>query len=208
MIEVGHTHPQSELMQRWEERFPGATPLGRQLLRQYDEAGRRYHDVQHLAEVLAHCDALIDEAANPRIVELAAWFHDAVYDVHRGDSEERSARLATAALPAYSFDADEAAETARLVRLTATHEVADHDHDAAVLCDADLAILGSDRERYDEYTRQVRAEYHHVLEPDFLRGRREVLQRLLDHESLFHTALGREWWEQRARENIGRELSG
>ena len=168
----------------------------------YADGGRGYHDLQHLTEVLQHVDTLMDADDPARTaVLLAAWFHDAVYD-GQGDDEERSARLAETTLP----DSDVASEVARLVRLTRTHRPADGDHAGQVLCDADLAILAAEPERYASYVRGVRSEHAHVRDPDFAAGRSAVLRDLLAKPTLFHTRAGRDRWERRARVNVEREL--
>ncbi|MEP7092060.1 MAG: hypothetical protein ABI776_18305 [Nocardioidaceae bacterium] len=169
----------------------------------YSVSSRGYHDLRHLSEVLEHVDALLPPGDPAReSVLLAAWFHDAVYD-GRGEDEERSARLAEDAVP----DPVLAAEVGRLVRLTATHRPADDDHAGQVLCDADLAILAADPERYAAYTAGVRAEYAHVADPDFAAGRAGVLEDLLAKPTLFHTDQARRRWETTARENLHREVS-
>ena len=168
----------------------------------YADSGRGYHDLQHLSEVLHHVDALMDADDPARAtVLLAAWFHDAVY-AGQGDDEERSAQLAEATLP----DGDVAAEVARLVRLTQTHRPASDDHPGQVLCDADLAILAAEPERYASYVRGVRSEYAHVSDRDFATGRAAVLRDLLAKPTLFHTRAGRDRWERPARVNVEREL--
>jgi predicted metal-dependent HD superfamily phosphohydrolase len=101
---------------------------------------------------------------------------------------------------------DLVAEVTRLVRLTATHDVADDDRDGAVLCDADLAVLASDDLRYTSYVEGVRREYAHVDDAAFAVGRAQVLSTLLDRPALFRTAHGRSAWEQRARANVTAEL--
>jgi len=171
----------------------------------YDDPGRGYHDRLHLAEVLAHVEELMP-GADPalEVVLLAAWFHDAVYD-GRPDDEERSARLAEDSL-AGTPAADGAAEVARLVRLTATHRPAAGDRTGEVLCDADLAILAADEDRYASYVAGVRAEYAHVPDPAFAAGRAAVLADLLAKPTLFHTAAARDRWEERGRANVRREL--
>ena len=98
-------------------------------------------------------------------------------------------------------------EVARLVRLTAAHDVADDDRDGAVLCDADLAVLASDDLRYSSYVEGVRREYAHVDDAAFAVGRAHVLSTLLDRPTLFRTAHGRSAWEQRARANVTAELA-
>jgi len=208
---VGHhesvAHNRSEaLMARWDESFPARQPLGRELLNRYRGVTRVYHNLTHLWDILQAVDLLADEADDRRMVDLAAWFHDAVYDVRRSDNEELSARLAEATLPAYDFDDGEVTETARLVRLTATHGTQPGDANGAVLCDADLSVLGESAEGYDEYVHRVRAEYRHVRERDFRVGRAELLQQLLDLPVLFRTRKGSALWEKQARLNIEREL--
>ena len=94
----------------------------------------------------------------------------------------------------------------RLVRLTATHDVADDDRDGAVLCDADLAVLAADDVRYSSYVEGVRREYGHLDDATFADGRAQVLSSLLDRPALFRTAHGRSAWEQRARTNVAAEL--
>ena len=140
-------------------------------------------------------------------MRLAAWFHDAVYDPHRADNEEASAHLAEEVLPGCGVAEDLVASVARLVRLTAAHDPAGDDHDGAVLCDADLAILAAGPERYGEYIADVRAEYAHVDDETFRVGRAAVLEALLGHDALFRTPVGRTTWEERARHNLAAELA-
>ena len=192
----------SDLRRFWPAGLPDE--LRARLESAYDDPGRGYHDRLHLAEVLQHVDTLMtgDDPAREAVL-LAAWFHDAVYD-GQADDEERSARLAEREL--VEAPATLAAEVARLVRLTRTHRPADDDRPGSVLCDADLAILAADEDRYASYVRGVRSEYTHVPDRDFAAGRAAVLRDLLAKPSLFHTAFGRAHWEERARRNVQREL--
>ena len=173
-----------------------------ELLRRYAEPHRHYHDQRHLREVLDAVDRLGHHADELEAVRLAAWFHDAVYDPRADDNEDRSAAMAQASLPPQLAD-----EVARLVRLTAQHDPAPGDRDGAVLCDADLAILGADERRYDEYAADVRKEYAHVSEQAFRAGRAAVLRGLLARERLYRTSTAYELWEEQARANLRRELS-
>ena len=168
-----------------------------ELLAAYGSPGRSYHDVRHLAEVL---DRLDDLGCDDPAVQLAAWFHDAVYDGAAGD-EERSAAWAEQVLPP-----ELAPEVARLVRLTETHRPADDDPAGQALCDADLAILAAPRERYAEYARDVRQEYAHVSDADFAASRAAVLRDLLAKPALFQTDRGHDLWEDAARANVAAEL--
>jgi predicted metal-dependent HD superfamily phosphohydrolase len=180
---------------------------GANLLGRWAEPHRAYHDLAHLDEVLTRIGLLADEAEDADAVRLAAWFHDAVYDPKATDNEERSAWLATTVLHRLQVPESTVARVARLVRVTATHDVVDGDRDAAVLCDADLAILAATTARYSTYVDGVRREYAHVDDASFARGRAAVLRGLVAHEPLFRTAYGREHWETAARSNVLAELA-
>jgi predicted metal-dependent HD superfamily phosphohydrolase len=180
---------------------------GQDLLNRWQEPHRRYHDVEHLAEVLGAVDDLAGDAADVAAVRLAAWFHDAVYEGRPGDDEQRSADLAREVLTALGVPVPRTERVADLIQMTLHHDPTPGDSDAAVLCDADLAILGADAERYSSYVRAVRAEYAHVPEPMFLAGREMVLKALEAMPRLYRTAAGRERWEEAARANLARELA-
>jgi predicted metal-dependent HD superfamily phosphohydrolase len=201
------------LRRRWFEvvgESPAAGEQGDLLLRRWSEPHRRYHDLVHLRKVLDHVDDLV--RAEPRTapdaeaVRLAAFFHDAVYDPTRDDNELRSAALARAVLDDLGVAAARVREAERLVMVTATHDVAEDDGNGAVLCDADLAVLGGDPEAYASYAAAVREEYAHVPDPLFRIGRARILEALLAHESIYRTSAGRAWWEDAARRNVGAEL--
>ncbi|MEV5747424.1 metal-dependent phosphohydrolase [Actinoallomurus sp. NPDC052308] len=191
-----------DLLSRW----PGPEVLGAELIRRYEEPHRRYHDAGHLADVLDRIDELAGEADDVAAVRLAAWFHDAVYQPLRTDNEERSAVLAERMLADTDLPPETVAEVARLVRMTAAHDPAPGDRDAAVLNDADLAILAADPERYAAYAAAVREEYAAVPDEAFRHGRADVLRALLDAPALFRTPPGRERWETAARHNLETEL--
>ncbi|GAA3657247.1 hypothetical protein GCM10022224_020450 [Nonomuraea antimicrobica] len=177
-----------------------------ELIARWSEPHRRYHTLTHLTAVLSAVDRLAGQAADATAVRLAAWFHDAVYDGRPGWDEERSAQLAQSRLPRCGVPAGRIAEVARLVRLTAAHDtLRPGDRDGAVLCDADLSVLGGPG--YDAYTRAVREEYAHVPDALFALGRAEVLRRLLATPRLYQSEAARELWEERARANMTAELA-
>jgi predicted metal-dependent HD superfamily phosphohydrolase len=185
---------------------PDTRRLGVDLIARYAEPQRRYHTGDHLTQVLDLVDELAASADDPDAVRLAAWFHDAVYDPERADNEERSARLAERMLADTDLAAGTVAEVARLVRLTETHDPAQHDRDGAVLCDADLAALAAEPASYAAAAAAIREEYGFVPDDAFAAGRADVLGRLLASPAIFHTASGRERFEAAARHNMETEL--
>jgi predicted metal-dependent HD superfamily phosphohydrolase len=167
----------------------------------YAEPHRRYHTVEHLTEALATFEGLRDLASDPQAVELAIWYHDAVYDpaAPAGENEANSAALAAAE------GCDD--EVVRLILLTAGHEATSDDRNGAVLADVDLAILGAPPERYARYAADVRAEYAHVSDEAWRPGRSAVLRRFLARPRLFVTDRAHAALDGAARRNLAAELA-
>src|SRR6187549_2049669 len=165
---------------RWRSTWVGlgvARPdeqLFTEVMRRYAEPHRSYHTTRHLDECFATLDEARQHADRLYEIELALWFHDAVYDVRASDNEERSASWAQAAMSAAGLDTTVDVRVRDLI-LATRHEVSPPAGDAALLVDVDLAILGSPAERFDEYERQVRQEYSWVPGFLFKRKRREIL---------------------------------
>lgn len=202
------------------ELSPSADPvlvdgLGTDLLRRWAEPHRRYHTTVHLAEMLRALEELQGaEGLDPRDVALgrvAAWFHDAVYAVALGGSggsgEAESAALAAAALPRLGLDTAGVATVVGLVEDTVRHAVAERTGLRAAFHDADLWILASEPDRFDEYCAQVREEYAAVPDELYAAGRRVVLTDLVQGDHLYLTAHARSGWEERGRRNLARELA-
>lgn len=176
-----------------------------QLLTRWSEPHRHHHTVEHLRGVLGALDRLADEGEkfDREATDLAAWFHDAIYDVAAADSEQRSADLAAQTLN----ESTTRDEVVRLVLLTADHKVAPSDANGAALSDADLAILGAPADEYDRYARNVREEFRAVPDEWFRPGRAAVLGALLGDGDLFHTRAGRRLWQNQALSNLRREIA-
>ncbi|GAB2834336.1 HD domain-containing protein [Streptomyces daliensis] len=187
---------------------PDPYPYGENLLARWSEPQREYHTTEHLLHVLNRVDELAPHSpgADVDAVLLAAWFHDAVYRPDRSENEERSARLAELALPEAGVSEARTAETARLVRLTVTHDPEPGDAGGELLCDADLAVLAGSPEEYARYAAAVRQEYAFVPDDAFRAGRADVLRQLLGLPQLFRTPYAQEHWERVARRNVGTEL--
>lgn len=185
---------------------PRQAALGSALIERYAEHHRHYHNVEHLIAVLSTVDELASYADSPDLVRLAAWYHDAVYDPRRTDNEARSADLAEAELGLAGLPPDTVARVAALVALTAGHEAPADDGNAAVLCDADLAVLARPGPDYDRYAAVVRREYGHLDDAAWRLGRAAVLQGLAGRPQLFRTTPAR-FWEPAARANLSRELA-
>lgn len=179
----------------WHERLVAA----------YTEPQRAYHSLQHLDE----CFRAFDEAKasdliqRPDLIEMALWFHDAVYDPKSGENEALSAQMAAEALG----DGEAAREVARLIMLTKSHQPGDGPDDPWII-DIDLAIFAQAAERVMEYERQIRQEYAWVPEVMYREKRLEILTGFLKRERIYLTNWARERFEERARENLRALIAG
>lgn len=172
-----------------------------QLVAAYSEPHRQYHTVQHLRECLSHFSACPGLAQHPGEVEIALWFHDAVYALRAKDNEHRSAEWAVRDLAKAGAE-DSVMQRVRGLIMATCHDAVPTDRDQKLLVDIDLAILGAVPERFEEYDRQVQSEYNWV--PDFIyrMKRREVLRAFLDRENIYSTDHFRERYEIQARTNL------
>jgi predicted metal-dependent HD superfamily phosphohydrolase len=195
----------AELLLRWDATLPRQPELGEQLIRRYSEPHRHYHTTEHLVHVLTMIDRLADDH-DLFLVQLAAWYHDAVYAIPAGQvsNEEASARLALRELSWVGLEQEDLNQVARLVRLTETHLPGPRDPEGELLCDADLASLAAEPSDYADYVAAIRAEYAQVPEEAFLAGRLAVLTDLADRE-IFHTAKGRQL-SSAAHANLSTEI--
>jgi predicted metal-dependent HD superfamily phosphohydrolase len=186
---------------------PPGNALCDELQRRYAEPQRRYHTMQHLGECLAWFEREKALAEHPGEVALALWFHDAIYDVHAHDNEARSADWARQALLEAGAAAD-AAERVHALVMATRHDAVPQGRDAELLIDIDLSILGAERARFDEYERQVQAEYAFVPDEVRLPRRRAILQRFLDRDAIYATPRMHAQLEARARANLQRSIAG
>ena len=171
-----------------------------ELLRRYCEPHRHYHTIEHIDACLVWLDWYRGVAERPELVELALWFHDAVYDNAANDNEARSAALARERLAALGVHASAIASVTECVEATQRHSATRGD--CALLVDLDLTILGAAPSVYARFETQIRAEYAHVPERAFAPGRTHVLRGFLARPRIFQTTGLQEQLEWPARGNL------
>lgn len=199
-------------LERWQSawRQLGASTASEELYHQlvacYSEPHRKYHTIQHLDECLTHFQSVSALADHPDEVELALWFHDAIYDTSKKDNEKRSAEWARASVAAVGVSIEKADRIYELIMGT-MHKAVPVGRDAEVLVDIDLSILGAEAARFDEYEVQVREEYSWVPESLYRAARSKVLEMFVNREWIYSTEPFRRDYEARARDNIARSLA-
>lgn len=176
------------------------------LVAAYSSPHRYYHTLQHINHILSTIDILQIYTQNLAVVQLAAWFHDVVYDTQAQDNEEKSADYARELLCNLSLPEKAIATVAHMILNTKHHQAAEDDFDSQVLLDADLAILAANSVQYQEYADAIRQEYAWVSDADYIQGRNLVLNKFLQRQRIYFTPLMFEFAEPAARDNIKREI--
>ena len=183
---------------------PDAQTVFADLRRRYDEPFRQYHNLRHILDCLRLCDEIGPLLVDRDAVEIALWFHDAVYDRGASTNELRSAELFLSVSAGASF----------MFR----HRVCDHilatrhsttvrDPDRRFLVDIDLSGFGAP---WDEFMRNGALLREECCDQDDVRyhfGQVAFLSRLQERRHFFATDYFRARYEATARDNLRRVLA-
>jgi predicted metal-dependent HD superfamily phosphohydrolase len=161
--------------------------------------------LRHIRHCLRELDLAQSSAQDPAAVELAIWFHDAIYDPTRHDNEERSAEVMAAVLRDARLGEPLIDRVGALIVAT-KHAQPPTDADAQLLLDIDLSIFGQSVEDFDAYERAIRLEYQHVASDAFRAGRAGVLRKFLARPHIYFTPSFKERYEWPARRNLQRSI--
>jgi len=178
---------------------------GRRLVRSWSRWPRAYHDTTHLHACLRHQQAVHPHLADPQAVELALWFHDAIYWPWSSRNEERSADWAARFLRAQQLPEATVCAVHQHI-LDTRHQPGPLTGDAQWVVDIDLAILGQNDAVYRQFERNVRREYFFVRWPRYVAGRGAVLQGFLNRPRIYGTNWFHDRYEAQARTNLGHAL--
>jgi len=176
----------------------------RRVRRSWNGMSRHYHTLSHLDACLHELDGARALAVRAGEVELALWFHDAVYRSWRHDNEQRSADFAAHTLRAASVDG---VERIRQMVLATVHREEDLAGDTALVVDIDLSILGQTPDVYAQFERAIRREYWWVPRARYVAGRGSVLRKFLGRSAIYQHDHFYGKYEARARENITAALA-
>lgn len=184
-----------------------------ELVAAYARGERFYHTLKHIQQVLETIEEIQGQTAprtaatlNFSAIELAAWFHDVVYEPQGKDNEEKSAVYASIILTSFNLPR----KTIQLVQaliLNTKHDQISNDLQAQILLDSDLAILGASKSDYQAYSKAIRREYSWLTEELYSQGRKQVLQKFLQRERIYLTEQMYVKLELPARLNLQAELS-
>ncbi|BCD96642.1 hypothetical protein [Marinagarivorans cellulosilyticus] len=167
----------------------------------YAQAGRYYHNAQHIQACLKHYDVIESKLSHPREVELALWFHDAIYKIFSSNNEKNSALWARDFLLTNDAAQDAAGRVYDLI-LATEHNAPAATLDASYLVDIDLSILGANPNVYAQFEQNIRREYRVVPSTIYRKKRIAVLQSFLVREKIFNNEPFYSLLEAQARVNV------
>jgi predicted metal-dependent HD superfamily phosphohydrolase len=172
-----------------------------ELVSAYSSSDRFYHNLQHIEDCLSIFDETRSLAAHPSEVELAIWFHDAVYDTRSSDNEQRSAEWARSVVIQSGASGEAAARVSTLI-LATRHQREVMDTDERLIVDIDLSILGREPVVFWQYEENIRKEYAWVSESLFREKRIEILRGFLAREHIYYHPTYRDMFEEQGRTNL------
>ena len=195
-----------ELLERWLRLFPpdAAASAGRVfglMLLGYLSEHRHYHNLAHIDACLRELDSARHLAADARAVELAIFFHDAIYDPRAADNEARSAELARLSLRELGQEPALVEYVATLV-LATKHAAPPDLADQELIADIDLSILGQPGDVFNAYDDAIRLEYQHVPDQAYRAGRLAVQEHFLKRERIYQSDFFHDRYERAARGNL------
>ena len=169
----------------------------------YREPHRRYHTAAHVEHCLRQFDLAADRMDQSHAVEMALWFHDAIYDVPGKENELRSAELFAARADGRGSEQFRS-EVHRLIMATTHLDPPPATLDESFIVDIDLSSFGLPWEEFLRDSRAVRAELPHVSDAEFYPRQKKFLESLAARSEFCFTEFFRDRHETRARENIER----
>jgi len=175
------------------------------LMTLHNEPHRAYHTAEHISACLKHLDKAAHLADRPQEIEMAFWFHDAIYNPFSGTNEEDSADMAEAFLTQQNIAADITARVKHMILIT-KHHAQTQTNDEAIMIDIDLSILGAPAHIFDQYEKDIRIEYRKVPSLFFKPKRRKILKEFLARPRLFQHDHFHALWDAQARENLARSI--
>jgi predicted metal-dependent HD superfamily phosphohydrolase len=178
-----------------------------ELVARYGQAHRHYHTIAHVDACLGYLDWYRGSAQHSERIELALWFHDAVYDPAANDNERQSAFLARARLGELCLPEPTIVDIESHIRATQQHQPDQRGlPDTDLMLDLDLSILGAPTPTFARFEQAIREEYAHVPELTFAIGRRALLIGFLARPEIYRTPALAEELEARARVNLERRV--
>ncbi len=180
---------------------PDAGAVYADLRGRLDGVDRRFHNLGHIADCLQRFDEVAALVADRDAVEMALWFHDAVYVPGDPANERRSAELflsvSQGAQPLFRR------RVCALV-LTTKRAWAPRGRDREFIDDIDLAGFGAPWDEFMRHGDLLREEFAAQSDDEYYTGQARFLDLLRRRKWFFATDYFRSRYEPTARANLDR----
>lgn len=171
------------------------------LITNYMRHDRYYHSLTQIVQILQLKQDLRIETSPA--LDLGIWFHDVIFYADVKNNVENCAGMYQEFVEDVGLQGYE--KVREYILATSGHRPRTKDKEELVLLDLDLSILGADPLQYLQYAEGVKKEFSFI--GGFESGRRKVLKKFIERESIFITPMFRKLFENKARLNIMSELS-
>jgi len=169
----------------------------------YNEPQRHYHTLAHIDHCLSMFDQCKSLAINPDALEIAVWFHDAIFVPGKPDNEALSAELYEELSTGVHTD-EFRALVGRLIMATLHNQGSLDDNDAGYMVDIDLSSFGLPWEDFLSDSLHLREESARLSDADYSRKQGEFRSCLFARPRFFQTDFFRQRYEQQARDNLAK----
>lgn len=169
----------------------------------YCESHRHYHTYGHIVKMF-YLEEEIPELLSFE-EKVAILFHDAVYFPWKtnGQNELESIELLRYYYKRYPTIGNiEIIEN--IIYDTISHIPSCEESE--IVLDLDFQILGETFDIYERYALNIRKEYGHLEDHEYINGRLSALKKILNREWIFNKPYMRSKYEMQARKNIQREI--
>ena len=183
---------------------PDADTVYADLLGRLEGDDRRFHNLKHIADCLHRLDEVAPLLDDRDAVEMALWFHDAVYVPANPANERLSAALFLSVSEGARTDFRK--RVTRLI-LTTRRTAIPRSNDQKYIDDIDLAGFGAS---WAEFMRQgdlLREEFAALDDAEYRAGQVHFLARLQQRRQLFATDWFRDRYEESAQSNLRQTLA-
>lgn len=154
---------------------------------------------------LRHLDNVQTSAVHPEEIEVALWFHDAIYAPYSSENEADSAKWATDFLSENSVSTVIINRVGNLI-LATQHSVELIENDEKLMVDIDLSILGCPEKDYSLFELNIRKEYKWVPAFIYKKKRKQILQSFIERDRIYSNDYFYTKFELQARNNIAKAM--
>lgn len=166
----------------------------------YLESHRYYHSLSHIYSLLKELEEYLKKntlsITDFHTIVYAIFFHDIIYDPKSDRNEEDSDLLWQEYCKGMNLDPS---RVSKFILATKNH-FSNNDPILDLFLDLDLSILGSDKEEFEQYERDVRKEFIFVPDDLYIQARKQILN------SLVKNPYKTEWAKNRYLKNLKRNF--